>query len=62
MTLNLLIAPDFAPVSLGSTPCLTAFSTSGCSSSGGSMAQPVASSIDHSTRSRSPKRACSISI
>jgi hypothetical protein len=38
-----------APSGLGSTPCLTAFSTSGCRISGGSLALKLASSRLHST-------------
>ena len=50
-----------APLALGSTPCLTAFSTSGCRISGGRRTAFTRSSSDHSTRRRGPKRTCSIS-
>ena len=45
----------------GSTPWRTAFSTSGCSSSGGTRALPAAGSSSQLTCRRLPKRICSMS-
>ena len=56
----LVVTFTSAPLGLGSTPCLTAFSTNGCRNKGGTFALPALGSITHSTRSRSPKRTCSI--
>ena len=48
------------PSSAGSTPWRTAFSTSGCNSSGGTRAAPASGSSSQLTRRRLPKRICSI--
>ena len=48
------------PSSTCATPCVTAFSTSGCSSSGGTRQASASSARRSSTCSRSPNRTCSI--
>ena len=48
------------PSGAGSTPWRTAFSTSGCSRSGGTRAAPASSSSSQLTCRRSPKRTCSM--
>mmetsp|Transcript_1104 Transcript_1104/g.3019 ORF Transcript_1104/g.3019 Transcript_1104/m.3019 type:complete len:374 (+) Transcript_1104:581-1702(+) len=55
-----VVTTSSPPSSFGSTPWRTAFSTSGCSSSGGRRAGSAAGSRCQTTRSRLPKRICSI--